>query len=439
LPRRFDHRIIFASAVFLLVVCGLVLSWLIYQIYSGEQWVRHTYAVQVLIAEIESDLSRSERSRQLYLRSGDKHELEAIVQTRAEVGHDLSELKRMVGDNGDQEKSVESLDQAINGRFRTFDDSLRFADAGASSPQAQDSYNAQLVEWAQETSLITTGMKDAESNLLERRLLHADSLFFWIIAILAVTYLLALYMLWEHYRGLTFELEERRAAERYALNLSSQLMRAQDQERRKIARDLHDGLGQSLVGAKMIADSLVKRFPNEPKLADLRAVLEDAVASTRSISHLLHPPLVDELGFVSAARSYVQGFAERTGIAFDIDIPDIEKRLPRELELTLLRILQEALSNIQRHSKSTKAGVRFQANSKTATLKVWDNGVGLPAGLVQDLNGGGVSEGVGLAGMRERVRERNGQFEIHSDSRGTAVSATLPIVPKSSVPSAAQF
>jgi two-component system, NarL family, sensor kinase len=171
----------------------------------------------------------------------------------------------------------------------------------------------------------------------------------------------------------------------------------------------------------------------------VRALLDDSVTSTRSISHLLHPPLVDELGFVSAARSYVHGFAERTGIAVDIDIPDTEKRLPRDLELALLRILQEALSNIQRHSQSTKAGVRFQADSKTATLKIWDNGVGLPSGMVQNLKGGGVSEGVGLAGMRERVRERKGQFEIHSDSRGTAVSVTLPIVPESLVPSAAQF
>jgi two-component system, NarL family, sensor kinase len=189
----------------------------------------------------------------------------------------------------------------------------------------------------------------------------------------------------------------------------------------------------------MIADSLLKRSPNEPKLADLRALLEDSVASTRSISHLLHPPLLDELGFVSAARSYVQGFSERTGIAFDIDIPDMEKRLPRELEQTLLRILQEALSNIQRHSQGTKAGVRFQSDSKIATLKIWDNGVGLPAGMVQNLNGIGVSEGVGLAGMRERVRERKGQFEIHSDSRGTAVSATFPIVPESSTLSSVQF
>ena len=435
MPRRFDHRVIFASAVFLLAVCGLVLSWFIYQIYSGEQWVRHTYAVQVLIADINADLSRSGRSRQVYLRTGDKHELDTIAQARNEVVQNLRELKRMVRDNADQEKSVESLEQAINGRFRAFDDSLRLADAGAFSPEAQDSYNAQLVQWAQQTSSITEEMKDSESNLLERRLLYADSLFFWIIAILAVTYVLALYMLWGHYRGLTYELAERKAAERYASNLSSQLMRAQDQERRKIARDLHDGLGQSLVGAKMIADSLGKRFPNEPKLADLRALLEDSVASTRSISHLLHPPLLDELGFVSAARSYVQGFSERTGIAFDIDIPDMEKRLPRELELTLLRILQEALSNIQRHSQSTKAGVRFQADSKTATLRIWDNGVGLPAGMVQSLNGGGVSEGVGLAGMRERVRERKGQFEIHSDSRGTAVSATFPIVLEPSAPS----
>jgi two-component system, NarL family, sensor kinase len=226
---------------------------------------------------------------------------------------------------------------------------------------------------------------------------------------------------------LSLELEERRAAERYASTLSAQLLRAQDQERRKIARDLHDGLGQTIVGAKLIADSLLKRSPDQQQLQDLSAQLHDAVASTRSISHLLHPPLVDELGFVASARSYLEGFSQRTGIAVRVDLPDLKKRLPRGVELTMLRILQEALTNIQRHSQSLEAGVKLETDDKSATLKVWDRGVGMPAGMVQNFYGNGVSLGVGLAGIRERVRERKGHFEIHSDSRGTAISATLPI------------
>jgi signal transduction histidine kinase len=267
----------------------------------------------------------------------------------------------------------------------------------------------------------------------DQRLSRTKSLFVWVILILAVTNVLALYMLWEHHRGLSFELAERKSAEHYASSLSAQLLRAQDQERRKIARDLHDGLGQCIVGAKLIADSLLKRTPDQPQLQDLSALLHEAVSSTRSISHLLHQPLVDELGFVASARSYLEGFSKRTGIQVLADLPDLKQRLPSDVELTLLRILQEALTNIQRHSKSAKAGVRLATDGDSVTLKIWDYGVGLPAGMVENFCGNGINVGVGLAGMRERVRERKGRFEIHSDSQGTAISASLPVTPYANV------
>jgi two-component system NarL family sensor kinase len=178
----------------------------------------------------------------------------------------------------------------------------------------------------------------------------------------------------------------------------------------------------------------VNRPPERQNLLDLSTLLDDAVSSTRSMSHLLHPPLVDELGFTSAARTYLEGFSRRTGVKVNFDLPDDEERLPRDLELTLFRVLQEALTNIQRHSKSTKAEVQFIANGKTATLKVRDYGVGLPPEMAHNFKENGTNVGVGLAGMKERVRERNGEFEIRSDSAGTLISATFPIVPDSSVP-----
>jgi two-component system NarL family sensor kinase len=184
----------------------------------------------------------------------------------------------------------------------------------------------------------------------------------------------------------------------------------------------------------MIADTIVNRPPERQNLLDLCTLLDDAVSSTRSMSHLLHPPLVDELGFTSAARTYLEGFSRRTGVKVSFDLPDGEERLPRDLELTLFRVLQEALTNIQRHSKSTKAEVQFIANGKTATLKVRDYGVGLPPEMAHNFKENGTNVGVGLAGMKERVRERNGEFEIRSDSAGTLISATFPIVPDSSVP-----
>jgi signal transduction histidine kinase len=432
LPSRPNPRLIFASAIFLLIVCGIASVWTLYRIYSGETWVRHTYAVQVLVGEIESDLARMGRDRQTYLQTADKQYFQDIQEARKELFGEISQLKVLVRDNADQESAGEKLEQAAYGRCRTLDESMQLVESGKSTHKAQDNYSAQLVNWSRQTSAIAEGMRDEESRLLDRRLLLTNSLFRWIVAIFAVTFILSLYMLWEHYRGLTLELAQRKLAERNAQNLSMQLLSAQDQERRKIARDLHDGLGQTLVAAKMIADTIVNRPPERQNLLDLRELLEEAVASTRTMSHLLHPPLVDELGFTSAARTYLDGFSRRTGIKVSCDIPDGEARLPRDLELTLFRVLQEALTNIQRHSKSVKAQVQFIANGKKATLKVRDHGVGLPAEMMQSFHENGKHVGVGLAGMKERVRERNGEFEIRSDSTGTLISATFPVVADSS-------
>lgn len=433
LPRP-NPRLIFASAIFLLMACGLASVWTLYRIYSGEKWVRHTYIVQVLVGEIESNLAGMGRARQTYLQTADKQYLQDIEEARKELFDEISQLKVLVQDNADQERAAERLEQTSYDRCRTLDESLQLVESGKSTHEAQDDYSAQLVKWSRETSAIAKGMRDDESRLLEHRLLLTNSLFIWIIAIFAVTFILSLYMLWEHYRGLTRELAQRELAERNAQNLSAQLLSAQDQERRKIARDLHDGLGQTLVAAKMIADTIVNRPPERQNLLDLCTLLDDAVSSTRSMSHLLHPPLVDELGFISAARTYLEGFSRRTGVKVSFDLPDGEERLPRDLELTLFRVLQEALTNIQRHSKSTKAEVQFIANGKTATLKVRDYGVGLPPEMAHNFKENGTNVGVGLAGMKERVRERNGEFEIRSDSAGTLISATFPIVPDSSVP-----
>ena len=430
---RPNARLIFASAIFMLMACGIASVWTFYRIYLGEKWVRHTYIVQVLVGDIESDLARMGRARQTYLQTADEQYLQDIEATRAELFDKISQVKAMVQDNTEQESASEKLEQAAYGRCHTLDESLQLVESGKSTHEAQDDYSAQMVNWSRQTSAIADSMRDEESRLLDRRLLLTNSLFRWIIAIFGVTFILSLYMLWEHYRGLTRELAQRKLAERNAQNLSLQLMSAQDQERRKIARDLHDGLGQTLVAAKMIADTLVNRPPEKQNLMDLSALLEEAVASTRSMSHLLHPPLVDELGFTSAARTYLDGFSRRTGIMVSFDLPDSEERLPRDLELTLFRLLQESLTNIQRHSKSTEAEVQLIANDKTATLKVRDHGVGLPHGMIQNLNENGTSVGVGLAGMKERVRERHGKFEIRSDSTGTFISATFPVVADTTV------
>jgi signal transduction histidine kinase len=434
LPRS-NHRLVFASAIFLLLVCGSTLGWMLHRIYSGEEWVRHSYNVQLLIAEIGSDINRSGRARESYLDTGEKQYLKDLGETRGQLQGNLAKLKAMVRDSADEERASENLEQAIKGRMATSDESLHILQSGKSSQAIQDLYTQELARWAQQASAILGTMQEAESNLLRRRLLLTKSLFTWIIVILALTYIVSIYMLWDDYRVLGDELEQRIRAERNAHNLSAQLLNAQDQERRKIARELHDGLGQNLAAAKMIADSLLKRPSDRQKMMDLSAILHDAVSSTRSISYLLHPPLVDELGFVSAARSYLEGFSNRSGVKVTCELPENGERLPRDLELTLFRVLQEALTNIQRHSKSPTAEVQFKADGRFASLKIQDHGIGLPPTMGNNSNENGTGVGVGLAGMKERVRERNGNIEIRSDSTGTCISATFPVVPDRSLPS----
>ena len=421
---RVNHRVIFTSALFLLIVSGLALGLMFYKTYSSERWVRHTYNAELLLSEAMFDINRTGRDRQTYLDTGDPQILQAIQETHAAVVLKLAQLKAMVQDNADQVRNCERLQQAVAARFATFDASIQLFREGQSTHEAQDRYTQELIDWSRRTSGIAREINDVESNLLNLRSVNTKSLFSWAILIAAFSYVLSLYVLWEHYCGLTRELHQRKLAEQNALKLSAQLLSAQDQERRKIARDLHDGLGQVLVAAKMAVDSLLNRPEDKQKLTELSELLADAVSSTRSISHLLHPPLVDELGFVSAARAYLEGFSKRTGVAVHLDLAEPAERLPRDLELVMFRILQEALTNIQRHSKSARAEVQFHADRREARLKIRDFGVGLPP---QMMGANGPNLGVGLAGMKERVRDYNGQFGIVSDAGGTSISVVFPL------------
>jgi signal transduction histidine kinase len=421
---RFNHRVIFASALFLLMLSGLALGLMFYKTYSSERWVRHTYNAELLLSEIMFDINRTGRDRQTYLDTGDPQVLQGIQNTHAAIVAKLAQLKAMVQDNADQIKNCDRLEQTVKERFATFDASLQLFRSGESTHEAQDRYTQALIGWSRKTSAIARDINDVESTLLNLRSVNTQSVFSWAIVIAAFSYGLSLYVLWEHYCGLTRELQQRKFAEQNALKLRGQLLGAQDQERRKIARDLHDGLGQVLVAAKMVVDSLLNRPEDKQKLAEVSELLAEAVSSTRSISHLLHPPLVDELGFVAAAGAYLEGFSKRTGVEVNLDLTEPEERLPRDLELVMFRILQEALTNIQRHSKSAKAEVQFHADRREATLKIRDFGVGLPAEM---MGGNRANLGVGLAGMKERVREYNGQFEIRSDSGGTSISVVFPL------------
>src|ERR1700730_10158937 len=218
--------------------------------------------------------------------------------------------------------------------------------------------------------------------------------------------------------------QERTLALQY---LSSRLLRMQDEERRKIARELHDSLDQYLAALKMNLDRMSTRIGEaDPLCLETEKLVEHCINETRTLSHLLHPPLLDEIGFVAAAAWYVEGFAKRSGINVSLDLPKDIGRLADAVEVALFRVLQEALTNIHRHSGSAAAEVHIGIDDAEVSLQVRDHGDGMPSHLLERFQTSGGETGVGLSGIRERVKELGGRLDIRSDSQGTLVSIVLP-------------
>jgi PAS domain S-box-containing protein len=231
----------------------------------------------------------------------------------------------------------------------------------------------------------------------------------------------------------------RRNAEEALRKLSGRLLGIQDQERRRIARELHDSLGQYLAGLKIAID-LLGNSPSSEKnkelLAECRDILEKSITETRTLSHLLHPPLLDEAGFSSAASWFVSGFSQRSGIPVSLDLPPDMPRLSEAVEIALFRVLQESLTNVHRHSQAASAEIKVENDAEQITIEVMDHGHGMPDRVLQQLNGDGIKLGVGLAGMRERVHELGGNFEVTSDHGGTVIRASVPLAGREESPTA---
>jgi PAS domain S-box-containing protein len=222
----------------------------------------------------------------------------------------------------------------------------------------------------------------------------------------------------------------RRNAEEALRKLSGRLLGIQDQERRRIARELHDSLGQYLAGLK-IAVELLSNSPspekNQALLAECKDILEKSIIETRTLSHLLHPPLLDEAGFASAASWFVTGFSQRSGIPVSLELPDDLPRLSESVEIALFRILQESLTNVHRHSRARSAEIKVEVDAEAISMEICDHGRGMPEHVLRELRGDGTRLGVGLAGMRERVHELGGSFDVTSAGTGTTVRAAVPL------------
>jgi signal transduction histidine kinase len=229
--------------------------------------------------------------------------------------------------------------------------------------------------------------------------------------------------LMQSHQRLELEVERRTKALR---TLSARLLHTQDDERRRLARELHDSLGQYLAALSINLDLIQSNSPEViHQLAEARETLQQCIQETRTLSYLLHPPLLDEMGLESALRWYVEGFGQRSGIQVKLSLQPMT-RMPSAIETMFFRVIQETLTNIHRHSGSRTAEVRLHTEEGIAKLEVQDHGVGMAREFLARFQASGVGGGVGMAGMRERVNELGGQLNIVSDGNGTLVTVTLP-------------
>ena len=227
------------------------------------------------------------------------------------------------------------------------------------------------------------------------------------------------------------DVTERIRAEEELSDLTNRLFNLQDDERRRIARELHDGTAQNLfaisvdlvkLGQLMASDQVQAR----QLLAECQSLGEQSLKEIRTLSYVLHPPLLDDIGLVSATRWFVEGFSKRSGIYVDVQAHPI-RRLPSDVEMALFRVIQEALTNVRRHSGSNRAAIRIETKSESVVLEIEDHGKGLK--LVDDAENGHslFSLGVGIPGMRQRLKHIGGKLEIISNDGGTTLKAIVPM------------
>lgn len=227
------------------------------------------------------------------------------------------------------------------------------------------------------------------------------------------------------------DISERKQAERTLREISARLERLQEEERRKVARDLHDTIGQSLTalsGNLVAVSGVAEMLPERERraLSESLSLAQNTSREIRTLSYLLYPPMLDEEGLASALDLYLEGFSARSGIRVALEISPEIGRLPQELEANLFRIVQESLTNMHRHSQTSMGEIRMTLDCGEIVLEVKDRGRGIAPPTLEKVNRDGPGVGVGIAGMRERIRRVGGRLEIESGGLGTTIRARLP-------------
>ncbi len=403
---------------------------------SGDQ-VLHTYAVQGRLKDIRSDIGENHANFDLYQLSRNPDEARDLERQAQEQRRTFEELTELTRDNPTQQARLEEFGKVLKEDLEQLGNCVGVPSCLGSDSSSKTDQMAMISARRRTMSAMLRNMESLEAQLLQDRLDTWDRLFNRLVIILVGSFILALILLAYNITLLIQEIErrkeqewiEKKNAESYRM-LSARILELQDVERRKIARELHDSVGQFLAGLKLNLARLQRRESesvqqNRPLLLESIDLTERAISEVRTISHLLHPPLLDELGFYSAARWYTEGFAKRSGIQVELKLAEIVERLPREVELALFRVLQESLTNVHRHAQANRVDVEVECTDREVVLCVKDNGKGINRNVLERFRGGQAG-GIGLAGMRERLVELGGTLEVESNTEGTQIRATLP-------------
>ena len=431
----------FGSAVILLALTGIAAVLTFANLKRSEQRVDHTHAVQVALAKVESVVARAGRARLGYVLTGDENFLPEYENNAAQLPALLQNLSELTKDNSAQKANCARLVEFSTRRLRAWDETVKAVKNGQASPGSAFSA-AQVTSFGAQVAALTDAMNAEESRILAERQSVADRHFRTVIFVVTMAFTGSLLLFFVHYQMLRHELEARRAAQaaanesaevalrsqQAARHLSVRLMKLQDEERRRFARELHDSLGQYLTALKLNLSQMTASAAEADLLAQSLKLADEALAETRTLSYLLHPPLLDEAGLASASQAFLEGFSKRSGISVEFKAPKDRVRLSPDVEITLFRVLQEALTNVHKHSKSTRAHIALACESGLVTLTVNDEGKGIRQELLSRLRGNEPhADGVGLSGMRERVRELGGELNIESSRRGTTLIVMIPV------------
>jgi signal transduction histidine kinase len=435
MPSR-NLRIASLVLVFITIVgLGAVAYFTEHGIIVSRDWVIHTYQVRSQLSDLQLEVIRAQNNEASHLLTQDKEELPQSGEQVDLARQTVTELRRLTNDNPRQQQRLARLAELLKEDVALIEaptDSQRIHVQASPTERLRES---KINDHDSQIGAIVKSMQDEEESLLEQRLRALDYLFRRNALMLALAFAVVALMLVYNFRALMSEVARtkdvenrvRDNAESYRL-MSAKILELQDLERRRIARELHDSVGQYLAGLKIN----LSQIENKSRVDASRTIRETidltdcAIQEVRTISHLLHPPLLEELGFLPAARWYVDEYGKRSQVKVSLIIDEPIERLARDVEIALFRVLQEALTNVYRHSGAQSVDVRIICRDQQVTLTVADDGRGIPHEVLVRFRGG-AAPGIGLAGMRERLAEFGGEIRVEASSGGSVVQAIIPM------------